>query len=106
MGLKLPHLVLWLLLLVVHAQEDSYGSASAAASADNTTAPGSASGTVNISQVAQAVAREMREPTPHVFTLRTEYNAGGSQISVGEDSAANTLTVIVGRSRCVFGGGS
>lgn len=50
---------------------------------------------VNITQIIQAVRTAEHEPEPHMITLTSEVNFGGSTISVGESYAAGTLTVQV-----------
>jgi len=50
---------------------------------------------VNITQIIQAVRTAEHEPEPHMITLSSEVNVGGSTISVGESYAADTLTVQV-----------
>lgn len=81
------------------------GNSSAPTTAANTPAAGAASTPeapeVNITELSLSVLRAQREPTPHVFNLRTEYSSGGLSISVGEDMPANTLTVQFKFSACI-----
>jgi hypothetical protein len=71
---------------------------SAAATAQPVSSRSSAqtsSSAVNLTQVVADVQRALRGPVAEVVTLNTEFSAGGSSISVGDISSANTLAVQV-----------
>jgi hypothetical protein len=96
-------LLLLIVLVPAHTQDPAgYGNSSAPGAAPSA-APSAASAPapeVNITELSLSVLRAQREPTPHMFNLRTEYSSGGSSISVGEDMPANTLTVQFKFSAC------
>ena len=100
---------LMLLIVLVHADNQAptgdgasgnSSTASAPASAPAGAASTPAAPEVNITELSLSVLSAQREPTPHIFNLRTEYSSGGSSISVGEDMPANTLTVQFKFSAC------
>ena len=107
---EMAAVALVLLVAIVSADDGApagYG-ASGNSSAPTTAASAPAAGAastpeapeVNITELSLSVLRAQREPTPHIFNLRTEYSSGGSSISVGEDMPANTLMVQFKFSAC------
>lgn len=71
------------------------GPSSAPESAGPSAVASPAAAALNTTQVVEAVQKALKEPAPHIINLRTEYNASGTSIAVGDSYVADTLTVQV-----------